>query len=96
MRGGESELRCRIISSVGRWESSSSTESLQHDRTCRGELVLRMGIVPAVFTGIAGRFVSPRVGSTQNAGEGVLVRFYVVTPSTVVEALSAIRPKGDR
>ena len=64
-----------------------------------GALVLRMGVVPAVVTGIAGRVVSPRVGLTQNTAgvnKGVLVRFYVVTPSAVVEALSAIRPKGDR
>ena len=64
-----------------------------------GALVLRMGVVPAVVTGIAGGVVSRRVGLTQNTGgvnKGVLVRFYVVTPSAVVEALSAIRAEGDR
>ena len=64
-----------------------------------GTLVLRMGVVPAVVIRIAGRVVSPRVGLTENTGgvnKGVLIRFHPVTPSAVVEALSAIRAKGDR
>ena len=98
MRGGGSELRCRIIPRVlvvGR--------VVRPLRACStagvavGALVLRMEVVPAIVTGIAGRGVSPRVGLTQNTGgvnEGVLVRFYLVTPSAVVKAVSAIRAKG--
>ena len=100
MRGGRSTLGCRIIHRV--LVVGKVVRPLRACSTARvavGALVLRMVVVPAVVIGIARRVVSPRVRLTQNTGgvdKGFLARFYVVTPSAVVEGLSAKRAKGDR
>ena len=80
--GGGSELWCRIIPRV-----LVVRRVVRPPRACStagdavGALVLRMGVVPALDIGIAGRVVSPRVGTLRIRVRVPLCIAFILSPT---------------